>query len=59
MWSKEGMKEGWEEVNRVLYYQSLPYVLEVIHTELISWHYDEHLVDHFGIEKIWELIAQK
>ncbi len=40
-------------------YQGLSYVSKVIRSELISRHYDDPLVGHFGIEKSWELIARK
>ncbi len=53
------MKEGWEEVNEVLYFQDLSYVSKIIYTELISWHHKDLLFGHFGIEKIQELVAQK
>ena len=49
--------EGWGNIDGVLHYQGLPYVLEIIRTELISRHHDDPLADHFGIEKTHELIA--
>ena len=52
-------KEGWEDLEGVLHYQRLPYVPELIRTELISRHHDGSLAGHFGIEKIRELIARK
>ena len=39
--------------------QGLPYVTEIIRTELISRHHDDPLAGHFGIEKTRELVAQK
>ena len=51
--------ESWEEIDRVLYHQSLHYVPELIKTEQISRHYDDLLAGHFGIEKTWELVAKK
>ena len=51
--------EGWDNINGVLHHQSLPYVPEILRTELISRHHDDPLAGHFGIEKIRELIAQK
>ncbi len=56
---QQGLKEGWEEVDGVLHHQGLPYVPEVIRTELISRHHDDPLAGHFGIEKTRELIARK
>ena len=47
------------EVEGVLHYQDLPYLPEIIKTEIISKHHDNLLVDHFGIKKTWGLVAQK
>ncbi len=55
----EGLLEGWEDIEQVLYYQGLPYVPKVIHSELISRHHDDPLAGHFGIEKTRELIVRK
>ena len=51
--------EGWDDINGVLDHQGLPYVLEIIRTELISKHHDNLLAGYFGIKKTRELIAQK
>ena len=51
--------EGWEDLDNMLYYQGLPYVPEIIWTELISRHHDDPLAGHFGIKKIQELVARK
>ena len=48
-----------QDSNRILHYQGLLYIPEIIKTELISRHYDNPLVGHFGIEKMKELIARK
>ncbi len=55
----EGLSEGWEDIEQVLYYQSFPFVLKVIRSELISRHHDDLLTGHFGIEKTHKLIARK
>ncbi len=47
-----GRLEGWENIKQVLYYQCLLYVLKVIRSELISRHYNDLFVDHFGIERL-------
>ena len=52
-------QQGWQDISDVLYYQSLPYIPEVIQTKLISKHYDDPLVDHFGIEKTHKLAGRK
>ena len=51
--------DGYKDVNRVLHHQRLPFVPEVIWTELISRHHDNLLADHFGINKTRELIGRK
>ena len=51
--------EGWDNINGMLHHQGLPYVPEIIRTELISRHHNDPLAGHFGIEKTRELIAQK
>ncbi len=57
---KQGLKDGWEEnVEGVLCHQDLPYVPKIVRTKLISRHYDDPLVGHFGIDKTRKLIAQK
>ncbi len=55
----EGLSEGWEDIEQVLFYQSLLYVRKVICSELISRYHDNLLSSHFGIEKTCELIAKK
>ena len=54
-----GLPEGWEDVEGVLQYQGLPYVPEIIRSEVISRHHDDPLAGHFGIDKTRELIGQK
>ena len=54
-----GLLEGWEEVEGVLQYRQLPYVLEIIRSEVISRHHDNPLVGHFGIDKTKELVGRK
>ena len=51
--------EGWDNIDGILHHQGLPYVSEIIRTELISRYHDNPLASHFGIEKIHELIARK
>ena len=55
----ESLQESWEDVKGILHHQGLPFVPEVIQTELISRHHDDPLAGHFGIEKTQELIARK
>ena len=51
--------ESWEEINRMLYYQGLSYILELIKTKLISSHHNNPSASHYGIEKTRELVARK
>ena len=53
------LQEVWTDINRVLYYQGLPFVPEIISTEFISRHHDNPLAGHFGINKTRELIGWK
>ena len=51
--------KDWQNIEDVLHYQGLPYILEIIRTELISRHHDNPLAGHFSIEKTQELVARK
>ena len=51
--------KDWQDIDGVLHYQGLPYVPEIIQTELISRYHDNPLAGHFGIKKTHELIARK
>ena len=53
------LPEGWEDIEGVLQYGGLPYIPEIIRSELISRHHDDPLAGHFGIDKTRELIARK
>ena len=52
-------RDGYKEIDGVLHHQGLPFVPEVIRTELISRHHDDPLAGHFGIDKTRELIGRK
>ena len=52
-------QQGWDNIDGVLHHQGLPYVPEIIRTELISRYHDNPLAGHFDIEKTRELIARK
>ncbi len=56
---KQGLKEGWEEIEEVLYHKGLPYVSKIVKTKLISRYHDDPLASLFGIDKTRELIARK
>ncbi len=53
------LSESWEDIEEVLYYQNLLYVLRVICFELISRYHNNLLANHIGIKKRQELIAGK
>ena len=57
--SSASLSEGWEDVEGVLQFQGLPYVLEVICSEVLSCHYNDPLVGHFGIDKTKKLVGRK
>ena len=54
----EGLNR-YKELDGVLYHQGLPFVPEVIWTEIISWHHDDPLAEHFGIDKTKDLVGRK
>ena len=54
-----GLPEGWKKVKGVLQYRGLPYFPEIIRFEMISHHYNDPLVGHFGIDKIRKLVGRK
>ena len=51
--------EGWDNIDGILHYQGLSYVLKIIRTELISRYHNDPLADHFDIQKTREFVAQK
>ena len=57
--AEQPVKDGWENIDGVLHHQGLPYVPEIIRTELISKHHNNLSAGHFGIEKTHKLVARK
>ncbi len=55
----EGLKDGWEDIEKVLHREGLPYLPEIIRIKVISRHHDDPLAGHFGFEKTRELVARK
>ena len=43
----------------MLQYRGLPYIPEIIRSEVISRHHDDPLARHFGIDKTKELVGRK
>ena len=58
IWEK-GLREGWEKIDRVLHCEGLPYLFEIIRTDIISKYHNDSLVGHFGVKKTRELVARK
>lgn len=56
---EQGLEIGWEDIERILHYQNLLYILTIILTELINYHYNNLLARYFEIKKTYKLIAQK
>ena len=54
-----GLPEDWKNFEGVLQYWGLLYMLEIIHSEVIHYHYDDPLAGHFEIDKTRELISRK
>ena len=54
-----GLSKSWKEVEEVLQYQRLPYVSEIIRSEVIRRHHNDPLAEHFGIDKTRELLGRK
>ena len=55
--AEQPVKDGWEDINSVLYHQGLLYIPEIIRTELISRYHDNPLAGYFGIDKTREFVA--
>ena len=56
---ESGPQDGYEDNDGVLHHQGLPFIPEIIRTELISRHHDDPLSGHFGIDKTRELIGRE
>ena len=54
-----GLKNGYKEIDGILYHQGLPFVSEAIRIELISQHPNNPLKEHFGIDKTKDLVGRK
>ena len=53
------LPEDWEDVEGVLQYRGLAYVLEIIRFEVINRHHNDLFVEHFGIDKTKQLTGRK
>ena len=55
----EKLGGNWKDSNKILHYQGLSYIFEIIRTKLISKHNNNALAGHFSIKKTQELVAKK
>ena len=55
----EKLVRNYKDFDRILYFQSLPYISEIIRTELMSRYHGDPLVGYFSIKKTWELVTKK
>ena len=55
----EQLVKDWQYINDVLHHQGLPYVPEIIQTELISRYHNDPLAVYFRIKKTQELLFRK
>lgn len=49
---------GFKDIKDIFYYQSLLYISNIIHFEIISRHYNNLLANYFRIKKTKKLIAR-
>ena len=50
---------GYKKIDEIVYHQSLLFASKAIQKKLISHYHNKSLANHFGIEKTFELLAQK
>ena len=55
----ERLPKSWEDIKKVLYYQSFLYVPKAICLELINKYHNNLLIGYFGIKKMQKLITKK
>ena len=53
------LARNWQDSSGILHHQRLSYNSEIIIIELIKKQYNDIIVDYFGIEKLWKLVARK
>lgn len=51
--------EGQKNIDRVLHHQSLLYMVEIIHPQLVSYNHNDLRVNNFKTKTTREMIAQK
>lgn len=54
-----GFSKGWKDNKGMLQYWDLPYISEIIFSELVSQHHNDLLAKHFEIDKTQELVVRK
>lgn len=50
-------KNVYNDINKMLYYQSLFFILIIIKTQIINRYYNNLSIQNFGIKKIRKLLA--
>lgn len=53
------MIEDQKDIDKVLHFQNLSYISEIIYKKLINQYYNNLLFDYFRINKTQELVTQK
>ena len=54
-----GLPENWKDVERVLQYQGLPYIPEIICFKVINCHYNDLFTGYFKINKTQKLVTRR
>lgn len=52
----KGLNKSYRKIEKVIYYQELSFVLEIVQIQLITWYYYNLLAYYFGINKNKRLI---
>ena len=53
------LHNGYKEIDKIFYHQSIPFIPKTIPMELISRHYNNLCASYFVIKKTCELLAQR
>ena len=55
----EKLSQNWQDSNRILHHQNLPYIFKIIKIEQISRHHDNLPAGYLGIERMQKLVTKK
>ena len=53
------LEKNLKEFDKILYYQSLPYIFKIIETKLISKYHSNLPIGYFSIKKMEKLVTRK